>query len=137
MKGDVTTGGCWYTYTMLWHYTRRDTKVLLLATLLVFAAYGLLLAQDIMQTKRMEVALEAQTVGIFASVPENEVSKFAIELKQWEGDLSAREAALARAERANIGDTRTPFYVFLVGAGLLGLILLNFYLDSRRRLSLT
>jgi hypothetical protein len=41
------------------------------------------------------------------------------------------------AERSgNTTDETTLLLVTIVGAGLLGLILLNFYLDSRRRVSL-
>jgi hypothetical protein len=121
---------------MLWKYTRRDTKILLLATLCVFSAYALMLAGD-WQTARsiQQESLRANSVGIYATVPETEESRIATELRDKERELLAREVALSSAEEG-IRDTGTLWYVSIVGGVLFVLILLNFYLDHIRRRSL-
>lgn len=119
---------------MFWQYTRRDSKVLLLATLAVFSAYGLLLARDLGMGRDARM-VPAQTIGVFAGVEENEVNTLAAQLRAREEELDAREAALSGAVPAQINPT-TLLAIVCIGAGLLGLILLNFYLDSTRRRSL-
>ena len=121
---------------MFWHCSQKDMKVLLLATMFVFSGYALLLAGDWAQVSRTEVALEAQTVGVYAGVQANETNVLVAKLDAWEEDLEARELALGQATQKNSTDTRTLFLVTIIGSGLLGLILLNFYLDSTRRRSL-
>jgi len=121
---------------MLWRYSRQNTKVLLVATLLVFAGYGLLIAGS-----WREVALEvgpqaANTVGISLGVPENEVNVRLAQLDAREAALAERERALAEVRGTARTDSMTLLLITLVGIGLLGLILLNFYLDLRRRHSL-
>lgn len=123
-----------YTTRMFWQYTRRDSKVLLLATLAVFSAYGLLLARDLGMGRDARM-VPAQTIGVFAGVEENEVNTLAAQLRAREEELDAREAALSGAVPAQINPT-TLLAIVCIGAGLLGLILLNFYLDSTRRRSL-
>jgi len=120
---------------MMWQYSRRDTKFLLLATLLVSSGFGLMLSQNWQTRAEYPVpqTLTANSVGILASVPPNEVNTLASQLEERERDITAREAILARSARE---DTRTLAVVSLMGAGLLGLILMNFYLDNRRRHSL-
>jgi hypothetical protein len=118
---------------MLWQYSRKDTKVLLLATLLVFTGYGLLLARDWQTARYHDAMLTAQTVGVFVGVPENPVNSYMTQLDERARELDAREMALADASGAN---TQTLTLITLIGIGLLGLILLNFYLDGKRRLSL-
>ena len=120
---------------MMWQYSRRDTKFLLLATLLVSSGFGLMLSQN-WQTRidySTPATLTANTSGVFASVPENEINTLASQLEERERGIAEREAQLTRSTQE---DTRTLAVVSVMGAGLLGLILINFYLDNRRRHSL-
>ena len=121
---------------MMWQYTRRETKLLLLATLLVFSGYGLILSQNWQAAQRADVRENqvATPVGVLAAVPENEVNTLVQQLQSKEEELAVREAEVLRAESRT--DTKTLALVTVIGAGLLGLILLNFYLDMRRRHSL-
>jgi hypothetical protein len=120
---------------MLWRYSRKDTKVLLLATLLLFSGYALLLAQDWQQALVTRPVLTASTVGVVASVNENDVNRYTAALDARARELDAREAALTGNNSVST-DTTTLLTVSVIGIGLLGLILLNFYLDHKRRLSL-
>jgi uncharacterized iron-regulated membrane protein len=121
---------------MMWQYTRRETKLLLLATLLVFSGYGLILSQNwqVAQQDELRASQVATPVGVLAAVPENEVNTLVQQLQSKEEELAVREAELLRAGSRT--DTKTLALVTIIGAGLLGLILLNFYLDMRRRHSL-
>jgi hypothetical protein len=119
---------------MLWRYSRKDTKVLLLATLLIFSGYALLLGQGWQASARSHANLTAETIGVLAGVDENRVNTYVSQLDERARTLDAREAALLAQPPAT--DTRTLLAITLVGSGLLGLILLNFYLDSKRRMSL-
>ena len=121
---------------MMWQYTRREMKVLLLATLLVFSGFGLVLGQG-WRDAGVNLSPEEQaanSVGVLAAVPDNEVNSIATQLRQREAEISAREEAFAQTQGR--ADTRTLALVSVIGAGLLGLILMNFYLDMRRRHSL-
>jgi hypothetical protein len=120
---------------MLWKHSRTDTKILLLATLLVFSGYGLLLGHSWRVATETRMALSANTVGVLAQVPENEVNSYVAELDARERALSEREAQLSIVRVTS--DTTTLTVVTVGGAVLLGLILLNFYLDQKRRVSLT
>jgi hypothetical protein len=51
-------------------------------------------------------------------------------------ELDAREAAITAQTIPSGTDSRTLLFMVLIGGGLLGLILLNFYLDHQRRMSL-
>lgn len=129
-----TCGVVLYTRIMFWHYTRRDSKVLLLSTLAVFAAYGLLLAGDLHLGKESSM-LPAQSIGVYAGVEQNEYNTLAAELSARERELAAQEAVLRGGAPQQV-DSATLLAIVCVGAGLLGLILLNFFLDSKRRRSL-
>ncbi len=121
-----------YTVGMFWRYSRGDSKILLLATLLVFSAYALLIGTDVRDLHKEEQ--RAQTIGVFASVPENEYSATAAQLEARARELESREAALREVKSRP--DTRTMLIVSIIGSVLLGLILLNFYLDHVRRRSM-
>jgi hypothetical protein len=119
---------------MMWQYTRRETKFLLLATLFVFSGFGLMVSKDVdVRLMSTPARITASTVGVVASVPQNPTGTLAAQLEAKEQELALREATLARAGQA---DTRTLAIVGGMGAGLLSLILLNFYLDTKRRHSL-
>ncbi len=118
---------------MYWRYSRGDSKVLLLATLFVFSAYALMLWSDMREVREYE-RQGAQTIGVVASVPENELNSAATQLEDRARALDAREAALRDNERTP--DRDTIVLVGIVGGVLLALILLNFYLDHARRRSL-
>jgi len=121
---------------MMWQYTRREMKLLLLATLLVFSGYGLILSTNWQEAQRTKSVIDqtATSVGVLAQVPENEVNALVRQLSAREAELAAREEALLQMQSST--DTRTLALVTVVGVALLGLILLNFYLDTRRRHSL-
>ncbi len=114
---------------MLWQYTRRDTKVLLLAVLATFSAYGFLVGEG-WRTASSGMHLTANTVAVMAGVEENRTNTLLAELNARERALAAREAAAGAGLRSDDG---ILLVVTLIGTSLLGLILLNFYLDSRRR----
>lgn len=120
---------------MMWQYSRRDTKVLVLATLLVFSGFGLMAGNNwrSLAPGTDPYLLSANSVGVLAGVSANRMNTLAEQLAERERELTAREAALAHTGQAN---AQTLMVVTVAGAGLLGLILTNFYLDNRRRHSL-
>ena len=76
-------------------------------------------------------------VGMSVSIPENPISKIALELKEKEEDLNTREVELKQLEdslkKEPIGDR---FIIWLMASGILALFILivvNFYLDKRHR----
>ena len=76
-------------------------------------------------------------IGMSVSVPENPVSKIAIQLKEKEDSLNIRELELNERE-ASLGSRLNDdnFIIYLMGSGILALfllILINFYLDKRHR----
>jgi hypothetical protein len=120
---------------MFWKYTRSETKLLLNATLLLVATFALFIGQSWKVVLEQERNLTANTVGVYAGVEANGVNTRVASLDKREKELDARELALVEA---NLKTTKnTLLGVMVLGAGLFGLILLNFYLDSKRRTSLT
>lgn len=119
---------------MFWLYTNKELKLLLNMTLVLFAVFALMLGQSLKVLHTQELALSANTVGVFAGVQENEVNTIVAQLDARESELDAREAMLLRTQYSS--DRRVLLFMFLIGGGLLGLILVNFFLDSRRRMSL-
>ncbi len=105
-------------------------KVLLVATLLLFSGYGLLLANSWREVALTTGMQTASTVGVYVGVPENQVNTYMAQLNEREAELLLREQALASASGT---DRMTLLLITLIGSGLLGLILLNFYLDMQRR----
>jgi len=79
--------------------------------------------------------LPAQSIGVYAGVEQNEYNTLAAELSARERELAAQEAVLRGGAPQQV-DSATLLAIVCVGAGLLGLILLNFFLDSKRRRSL-
>jgi len=121
---------------MMWQYTQQETKVLLVATLFVFAGFGLLIASS-WQTSAVAERQLANSVGVLAGVPENEYNSLAIALDERAEELDAREEALLLQAQAQVdADQHMLLLISVIGAGLLGLILLNFYLDAHRRRTL-
>ena len=118
---------------MLWRYTRRESKVLLLATLLTMSGYAYLLAES-WKYELAQSLQTAQVVGVFAAVAPNEVNTRMEELDAREADIAARESLLI--EDITRRDRSILIIVSLIGAVLLALIMLNFYLDQQRRMSL-
>lgn len=77
-------------------------------------------------------------IGASAGVVANEYNTLAQSLREKEVQVNQKEVALARREAAvmeEVGkkDTKLVFVVLFVGLLLLFLILLNFYLDWKRR----
>jgi len=112
---------------MLWRYTRHEMKVLLIATLCVSTGCAFVASRAL---RNAPDNLTANTVGVFAGVAPNAVNMRMDELDARERVLTAREAALTTTaptpERAILAE-------IAAGIVLLGLILLNFYLDHKRR----
>ncbi len=79
--------------------------------------------------------LTASTAGVFAGVEGNAINKLATELDEREKQLDLRESALID-KRINDQNKGPLIIISFVGLGLLGLILLNFYMDSKRRMNL-
>jgi hypothetical protein len=79
-----------------------------------------------------------QAIGMSVGVPENPFNKLALDLKEKEDRLAARENALDERER-QLSDTylkRQERLLVGIAAGivaLLVLIIVNFYFDYRRR----
>lgn len=115
-------------------YSKKETKLLLNTTLVLFAAFAIVLGQSwkLMQTTNTE--LTANSVGVFAGVPENEINGLVAQLDEREKALAVREATLVSTQ--STPDSKVLMLVLAMGTGLLGLILLNFFLDSKRRNSL-
>lgn len=118
---------------MFWRHSKSDIKSLLTATLLLFSAYAFLIGQSWKNVLTEELYLTANSVGVYAGVEENEINTLVAELHEREKAIEARENAVI--SRVVVTDDTTLLFVTIMGAGLLGLILLNFYLDSRRRIS--
>ena len=119
---------------MLWRHSKKETKVLLFSTLLFFSACALILSERWQHVLEHELELGENSVGVFAGVPENEVNTLLAQLDAREEALNAREMALVGRDDPV---SRTELYlVSVAGVAMFGLILLNFYLDTRRRNSL-
>jgi hypothetical protein len=73
-------------------------------------------------------------VGMSVSVPENPFNKLAVQLKEKEADLAQKEQDLNAREQALNNHNNPLMIVLVIGIGVLFvLILLNYYLDYRRR----
>jgi hypothetical protein len=77
-------------------------------------------------------------IGMTAGVKENGYNTLARELKEKDAEITARETALAEKEAAILrsqgeSNARMSFLILGIGLLLLSLILLNFYLDTKRR----
>lgn len=76
-------------------------------------------------------------IGMSISVPENPINKLALELKEKEAGLNDREKELNDREKelARTGALNDNMYLFMGGGIviLFFLVLMNFYLDYRRR----
>ena len=118
---------------MVWQYTRRETKTLLVATMLMFSGLSLMIAAE-WRSEGLHHGQTANTVGVFLGVEENEYNTLATQLDQRSRELDAREALLLESQAARATtDQSMLFLISVVGLGLLGLILINFYLDAHRR----
>ena len=119
---------------MFWKHSKNESKSLLVATLLLFSAYAVFISSAWHNFSTQELAITANSVGVYAGVESNEVNTLLAQLDERERVLEARENAIL--------NTATPFnnstllFMTLLGFGLFGLILTNFYLDSKRRLNL-
>jgi hypothetical protein len=119
---------------MFWKYTRSETKQLLNATLILFAGCALFVGHSWNVVVEQERSLTANTVGVMAGVEDNGVNTFVAQLDAREKELDALELALVQANSSS--DRNMLIGVMILGASLFGLIMLNFYLDSKRRMSL-
>jgi len=78
------------------------------------------------------------SIGITAGVPENDYNKLAQALKEKDKALTERERNLAKTEMTVLNaqrenNTRLVWLIMAIGFVLLSLILINFYLDKKRR----
>lgn len=117
---------------MMWRYSVHETKTLLMGTLVVASAYGFLIADSFPAQVRTD-ALTGNTVGITAGVAPNELNTKALALAERERELEVREASLNTTQSATRNDRTALIFSSVMGLILLGLILLNFYLDGIRR----
>ncbi len=118
---------------MFWKYTIKDTKVMLNATLLLFSVFAFFVGYGWKHAFETGQMITANTVGVYAGVEKNEVNTLMAQLEKKEKELDAKEMALV--QRQNDYDKYTLGLISLVGFSLFGLILLNFYLDYKKRLS--
>lgn len=83
----------------------------------------------------VETHRQPAAVGVSVNVAENEYNALAEELSAKEQELQKREAALNAFPSGTPieGPSNAIVYTTLVGLILLTLILMNFYLDYRRR----
>jgi hypothetical protein len=77
-------------------------------------------------------------IGMTAGVPENQYNTLAQSLKQRDAAVTEKEKALAEKEAAvlqeqGMSNAQLSSLVIGIGTVLLALILLNFYLDAKRR----
>ena len=77
-------------------------------------------------------------VGMYASIEPNEYSMLAQEIKEKQAELDNREIAIAEKESVLADDRATNdrtavVYVTVISSLLLVLVMLNFYLDWKRR----
>ncbi len=75
-------------------------------------------------------------VGMSTSVPENPFNKLASQLKEKENALSVREQELNEREKTLEPGQNNNYLVTILGLGivvLFALVLLNYYLDYKRR----
>ena len=122
---------------MFWVHSTSETKALLVATLLLFSGFALVLGNAWHEVALKDLNLTANSVGVFAGVPGNEVNTSVAELDARERELAQREEALLVSQSSVAYDEITLLLLTISGFGMFGLILLNFYLDSRRRMSLS
>jgi len=78
-----------------------------------------------------------RAVGMSVSIPDNPFNKLALQLKEKEDELNAREKELS-AREADLNEQRANASPWLIGlyagiAILFFLIIINYYLDYRRR----
>lgn len=73
--------------------------------------------------------LGAASVSISAAIPANPDNTLARKLSEKQAELDAREAALLQPARSGFD---WGFLAFILSAGLLVLVIINFYLDIRR-----
>lgn len=80
---------------------------------------------------------QAAGIGMNAAVLPNESNTIALQLEQKDSRLKAQAAELDERERAfeaqRLSEQKLAPWFILGGSILLGLVLLNFYLDYRRR----
>lgn len=107
----------------------------MIGVLALFGAYGFFLGHDWHQAGIDPVRLTASLIGVEAQVAGTTENKIAMQLQAKEAELNRRASALAQAEQNSVDGTLSLLVTSIVGVVLLGLILLNFYLDSVRRLN--
>jgi hypothetical protein len=118
---------------MFWRYSLKDTKLLLNLTLLLFSAFAVFLGRSWNIVSETESNVIANSVGVYASIEENEVNGLLAQLNEKEKELNEREIAIVEKENRN--EKETLLWISLIGFGLFGLILLNFYLDFKKRMT--
>jgi len=118
---------------MFWTYSTSEIKTLLVATLLLFSGFAFLVSGVWQEVVTQNMPLTANTVGVYAGVGENEVNTLVAQLDARARELDEREQMLVASQRGTTYDEVTLLLLTLSAFGMFGLILLNFYLDSRRR----
>lgn len=107
------------------------------SALLIVAGILFLVGAATFEEIRSSVGQAAAEVGLSAKVSPNEWNTIALQLEEKDSRLQGRAAELDERERA-LNASRTselklaPWFI-VSGLALFGLVLLNFYLDYRRR----
>jgi hypothetical protein len=106
--------------------------MVLTAASLVFGLYAGLIVGDWSDISIAPHTQLGQAVGASATVVPNQYNSVAAQIVQKEQEIALREAELAAQEGSNEMNAGL-IYTTIIGAVLLFLILLNFYLDHTRR----
>jgi hypothetical protein len=108
---------------------------LLLASVLVFQSG--LLSSTTRELSRNATLLIGNTVGVFASVPQNEINTLSSELQKRGEELDRREREIDARVRGNTSDQMTTLVLSAILFLLLVLIVINYILDFLRTRRLT
>lgn len=123
---------------------KKTISIIVIVVVILLLAVGTILPQTVaLRMKLFAYRVSDQlgnAVGVSLGVPSNEYNKLAQELSTYEknlqereGDIALREQDVAVREEEVQKETRALIYASLFGVILLGLILLNFYMDWKRR----
>jgi hypothetical protein len=92
--------------------------------------YSIAHSGPVVVAERAQMMLANASVGMSVGVSSNPYNTLAKQLNEKAASLEEREAALSSAARQS---DPYGFYAFIMSTGLLFLVALNFYMDSRRR----
>ncbi len=115
----------------------RTTTLLLILFLLFLTVAGSVVLEDVYKADTLTLAkYYLAQIGVTVSIPSNPFNTLAQRLSEKESTLSVKEQELQKKEialREEEKKDKTVLYFSLGGGVLLVLVLVNFYLDYRRR----